>query len=316
MILAAAGIAAFAASYVAGIGRDGGPSAEVAEVVTLPPGRSRPAPAAPESRAPAARIAAESHPSRGTPAPAPASPPHRAAAIPGDRASLARELQRELGRVGCYNGEINGAWTESTRVGMKAFTDRVNASLPVDKPDYVLLALVQSHHHRVCGAACPEGQVLTESGNCLVSAIAAKRTEPSEAKTTGPPAIVPIVPAALAPRPRPDSAESRGSPRAAAVEADARTTEGSEASKSAKTTAGEDGIRTSVLPSSAAAPATDAPKARADRPERADPDTVRPSARPRRHRRFVRRAQPRPSQAASKIFRQLERAATSAFGLR
>ena len=82
--------------------------------------------------------------------PAPAVAPQRATATPGDRASLARELQRELKRVGCYSGEVNGVWTTSSRMAMKSFTDQVNASLPIDNPDYVLLSLVQGHQDKAC----------------------------------------------------------------------------------------------------------------------------------------------------------------------
>jgi hypothetical protein len=64
---------------------------------------------------------------------------------PSDRVALARALQRELKRVGCYGGEITGVWTTSTRMAMQAFTERVNATLPIDKPDPVLLSLVQGH---------------------------------------------------------------------------------------------------------------------------------------------------------------------------
>ena len=63
--------------------------------------------------------------------------------MPGDRGSLAEDLQRELARVGCYDGQINGVWTTSTRQAMKAFLERVNATLPITQPDGVLLALVQ-----------------------------------------------------------------------------------------------------------------------------------------------------------------------------
>ena len=44
-----------------------------------------------------------------------------------------------------HGGEISGVWTTSSRMAMKAFTDRVNASLPIDAPDYILLSLVQRH---------------------------------------------------------------------------------------------------------------------------------------------------------------------------
>ena len=67
-----------------------------------------------------------------------------------DRGSLTRALQRELKSVGCYNGEINGVWTTSTRQAMKTFTDRANAKLPVSEPDQVLLALIKGNRHFGC----------------------------------------------------------------------------------------------------------------------------------------------------------------------
>lgn len=93
---------------------------------------------------------------------------------PGDRVALTRALQRELKRVGCYHGEITGVWTTSSRMAMKAFTDRVNASLPIETPDQVLLSLVQGHQERACGVACPAGQMASESGACMPNAVLAK----------------------------------------------------------------------------------------------------------------------------------------------
>ena len=57
-----------------------------------------------------------------------------------DPTALARQLQSALKRVRCYDGVISGVWTPRTRAAMKAFTDRVNGTLPVDKPDHMLLA--------------------------------------------------------------------------------------------------------------------------------------------------------------------------------
>lgn len=69
---------------------------------------------------------------------------------PGDRAALTRELQRELKRVGCYDGEINGTWGPQSRKAMKAFTDHVNARLPIEQPDLILLTMVQGSRDRAC----------------------------------------------------------------------------------------------------------------------------------------------------------------------
>jgi hypothetical protein len=104
----------------------------------------------------------------------------RVAAIPRDRDSLARGLQKELRRVGCYEGELNGVWTPATRRAMKTFTDRVNATLPVEEPDAVLFAMVQSQQDRVCGKPCPIDQGLSEDGRCLPNALLSKAaTKPS-----------------------------------------------------------------------------------------------------------------------------------------
>jgi hypothetical protein len=91
----------------------------------------------------------------------------------GDPTSLARELQRELRRVGCYDGALNESWTLATRTAMKTFTNRINANLPIDKPDQILLALVQGYRERVCGVACPLGEGLAKDGRCLPNAVLA-----------------------------------------------------------------------------------------------------------------------------------------------
>ena len=103
--------------------------------------------------------------------------PRREAIVPparsfdGDPFRLVQELQRELRRLGCYVQEINGEWTPASRRAMRDFTERVNAVLPLDAPDPVLLALLRSEKKPVCGDACPEGQALTKDNRCLPSAL-------------------------------------------------------------------------------------------------------------------------------------------------
>jgi hypothetical protein len=107
------------------------------------------------------------------------------------RLALTRDLQRELRRVGCYDGEIDGHWGTGSRAAMKTFTERVNATLPLDEPDDILLALVQGQKDKVCDK-CPAGQGFAENGRCLPSALlahaAAKRAlskrEPSASWNT------------------------------------------------------------------------------------------------------------------------------------
>ncbi len=54
--------------------------------------------------------------------------------------------------------------------------DRVNATLPMDEPDYILLTLVQGHTAAACGADCPSGQAISESGRCVPNAVVAGAT--------------------------------------------------------------------------------------------------------------------------------------------
>ncbi len=104
--------------------------------------------------------------------------PSRVVPPTGNRAALVRELQKELTRVGCYDGDISGAWTTSSRRAMRDFTDRVNAKLPIDEPDHILLSLVQSHRQKACGAACPAGQQEGSGGRCVPNALAARSGQP------------------------------------------------------------------------------------------------------------------------------------------
>jgi hypothetical protein len=101
-------------------------------------------------------------------------PPSKVAAMPSDRASLARALQQELKRVGCYEGQLDASWTPLTRKAMQAFNERVNALLPIGEPNEILLALVQSQQNRICGVPCPPEQGLTDEGRCLPNAILAQ----------------------------------------------------------------------------------------------------------------------------------------------
>jgi hypothetical protein len=115
-------------------------------------------------------------------------------ALPADdaaRYNLVRDIQRELKRVGCYWGEIDGSWGGSSKWALGEFMDRVNASLPVEQPDYILLSLIKAQGASVCGTACPKGQSRTGEGRCLPSAIVAQTTRKAlagEAPQATPPA--------------------------------------------------------------------------------------------------------------------------------
>jgi hypothetical protein len=93
---------------------------------------------------------------------------------PPDTFTLTREIQLQLKRVGCYQGTINGVWSPVVIRSMKAFADHVNAVLPVQHPDIILLALVQNHRGNACGLSCPAGQVRGGDGRCRPQALMAR----------------------------------------------------------------------------------------------------------------------------------------------
>ena len=101
----------------------------------------------------------------------PSAESERVLALPNDRSFLVKTLQSELQRVGCYDREINGFWTTSSRMAMQTFLQRVNAALPIDEPDVVLLSLVQAHKGTACGTSCPPGQAFAPSGQCVPNAL-------------------------------------------------------------------------------------------------------------------------------------------------
>ena len=74
-------------------------------------------------------------------------------AVPRDTETLIREIQRQLKRLSCYNGPVDGKWSPQVRAATKVFADRVNARLPVDRPDYILLRLTETHAGTACAAA-------------------------------------------------------------------------------------------------------------------------------------------------------------------
>ncbi|MEW5963400.1 MAG: hypothetical protein AB1749_07530 [Pseudomonadota bacterium] len=118
-----------------------------------------------------------------TTTPAASAPHHRLSSTkPADDASryeLVRDLQRELKRVGCYHGEIDGDWGPGSKRAMSSFIERVNATLPTVDPDYILLMLVQGQMQPACGIGCPSGQVAGEERRCVPKAIVAQaQTKP------------------------------------------------------------------------------------------------------------------------------------------
>lgn len=119
----------------------------------------------------------------------PASP----AAVQKTQRQLARQIQSELKRVGCYAGRLDGSWGDQSRAAMTAFIARVNASLPTREPDVILLSLIKGQTGEVCGAACRPGDVAA-AGRCAPrTVLAAADAIPAAAPIEAPaPLAVPL----------------------------------------------------------------------------------------------------------------------------
>ena len=185
---------------------------------TPPPAALAPAPVAPQKLrpgVPAAVRVAEAPPRL------PVGETAATASPPLDRPALTREIQRQLKRIGCYRGDVSGVWSPAVRQAVRAVTDRVNASLPIDQPDPILLAMVQSQEPGTCGASCPNGQSRAADGRCLPAALVAnaakKQPTPTQAgrAKTAPATVAAAVPVdAAAPPPPPDGRMSLAGPAA------------------------------------------------------------------------------------------------------
>ncbi len=88
-----------------------------------------------------------------------------------DAAELTSEIQRHLKRIGCYGGDVAGEWSPTVQRAMRTLTERTNATLPVEGPDPVLLAMVQGQAPGACGAACPRGQERIADNRCVPSVL-------------------------------------------------------------------------------------------------------------------------------------------------
>ncbi|MCH9806367.1 MAG: hypothetical protein K0U74_01420 [Alphaproteobacteria bacterium] len=93
-----------------------------------------------------------------------------AAMSDAERWRLVRDVQSELRRVGCYFGKIDGSWGAGSKRSLGEFLRAVNSSLPVDRPDQILLTLLRSHGSTVCGQPRTTiAKQTPESGGAIVA---------------------------------------------------------------------------------------------------------------------------------------------------
>lgn len=70
------------------------------------------------------------------------------------REALARDIQTELARLGCYGGAIDGSWSTEAQRAAGAFTTKANARISVAEPDFALFSLAKTATpDQACGPA-------------------------------------------------------------------------------------------------------------------------------------------------------------------
>ncbi len=94
------------------------------------------------------------------------------------RPELVRDIQRELKRVGCYPGDVDGEWGPGSRRAVQAFMERVNSTVPNDEPDLIQLTLVRGYSGVACAKPCPADRIVSSSGRCMEGPIMATRPAP------------------------------------------------------------------------------------------------------------------------------------------
>ena len=118
-----------------------------------------------------------------------------AAAAQGDRREIARSLQLELRRVGCFEGAIDGEFSAATRAALRNFVKLAALRLPDDLSLDAVKA-VRSFDKRVCPlvcqageradgercvrVGCPSGQVLKD-GACVAERASSPAARPAAA---------------------------------------------------------------------------------------------------------------------------------------
>jgi hypothetical protein len=106
---------------------------------------------------------------------------------PPDPALLARQLQTELKRVGCYANAIDGDWGRGSVAALERFSDASGLDLPVDEPTGEALDAVTSKTDTVCTSQpCPAGLERDDEGQCVkpTGAAHSKASAPASTKST------------------------------------------------------------------------------------------------------------------------------------
>jgi hypothetical protein len=98
-----------------------------------------------------------------------------------DRLLLARNLQDELKRVGCYEGPLDGNWSAAAKQALSNFSKLANVTAVSDQPVDAILAIVKSKTGRVCVPACAAPGETMVNGKCVANGLSESNARPNRA---------------------------------------------------------------------------------------------------------------------------------------
>jgi hypothetical protein len=90
------------------------------------------------------------------PPPPPTPSPTGPSPIPQpDAVEIARNLQSELKRVGCYNGAIDGVWGTGTQTAVQEFNQHTGKALNAQVPTLEAIGAIKEKTDRICALPMP-----------------------------------------------------------------------------------------------------------------------------------------------------------------
>ncbi len=84
-----------------------------------------------------------------------------------DKSDLVRRMQRELERVGCRPGDIDGIWGPKAQSALKNFARHARLALNTDQPNEDALKALTTQKKLVCPLECAADEVFDAQGNCV-----------------------------------------------------------------------------------------------------------------------------------------------------
>jgi len=109
--------------------------------------------------------------------------PKAAPSSAADPHELARSLQFELRRVGCFDGAVNGEFDNATRAAWHNFAKHASLKIPDDLSSDAIKT-VRSIDKRICPLICPNGQ-RAEGERCVATGPSAARQPNGRSDTKG-----------------------------------------------------------------------------------------------------------------------------------